>query len=104
MHGRPSLQWPGGWREGTHSTILRHPLAARLLSVPLKDGFLFRDKSFVSPLVVLGLHADCLRLGFGLDRLLDAHVPLLVQALLRHRVGESRAIRQSPGERLRIRD
>ena len=47
---------------------------------------------------ILGLHADRLRLRFGLDRFIDAHVPLLVQLRLGHAVREGRAGGQALGQ------
>src|SRR5678815_6032192 len=50
--------------------------------VALEAGLLLRGEGLVGAREVLGLHADRLRLGLGLERLLDREVPLLMQAFL----------------------
>src|SRR5665647_3543089 len=47
-------------------------------SVALEHRLALGDEGLVGPLVVLGLHADRLRLRLGFDRLVDAHVPFLM--------------------------
>src|SRR5262249_1840131 len=59
-------------------------------SVACKVGFFLAHERLVGALVVLGLHADRLRLRLGLDRIVDAHAPFLVDAALGHGVREGR--------------
>src|SRR5512134_872055 len=66
---------------------------ARLVALELR--LLLGDERVVGALEVLGLHADRLRLGLGLERLLDRLVPFLVQALLGHGMRERRAVGQT---------
>src|SRR5436190_3196866 len=73
------------------------------ISIALEAGFLLLHERLVRPLEVAGLHADRLRFGLGLERLLDGLAPLLVQALLRHRVCEGRAVSQVARHFLRAR-
>jgi hypothetical protein len=51
---------------------------------------LLGDEGVIGTMKVVGRHADGLGLGFGLDRLVDVHVPFLLQHLLGHAVGEGR--------------
>src|SRR3954469_12700027 len=69
-------------------------------SVPLKNWLLLGDERAIRAAEILGLHADRLRFGFGFDRLVDAHVPFLVQGLLGDAVREGRAAREIVGESL----
>ena len=62
----------------------------RRVQLPSNSGALLREKRAVCAPEVLGLHADRLSLGFGLDRCVEAHVPLLVEHRLGHHVGEGR--------------
>src|SRR5947209_8786430 len=66
-------------------------------SVALEYGLGLLEEGLVSALVILGLHADRLRLRFGLDGVVDAHAPFVMDAALGHGVREGRAV----GERLR---
>src|SRR5208282_6121401 len=68
-------------------------------SVSPERGPLLVHEAQIGALVVLGLHADGLRLRLGLDGVIDAHVPFLVDALLGHGVSKGRPV----GERLRRR-
>src|SRR5664279_2201777 len=86
-------------RHGHDSRDVRLPWAS---SVSLEHRLLLGDEGLIGALVVLGLHADRLRLRLGFDRLVDAHVPFLMQALLGHRIGEGRAVRQGLGQCLRV--
>ena len=70
----------------------------------LEHRLLLRDEGLVGAVEVLRLHADRLRLRLGLDRLVDAHVPFLVQhaswSCRGRRSGRRRARRaQSHGRR-----
>src|SRR5690606_17696879 len=48
-------------------------------SIPLENGLLLFDEGAVGALKILSLHADGLGLRFRLDRLFDAHRPLLIE-------------------------
>src|ERR1700747_1220412 len=67
--------------------------------IPLKYRFLFGDKGAIGALEILGLHADRLRLRFGLDELIETHRPFLNELRLGDAVGESRARRNPPRQR-----
>src|SRR5688572_2340141 len=73
------------------------------ISIALEARFFLLHERFVRPLEVAGLHADRLRLAFGLERLLDRLAPFLVQALLRHRMRERRSVGQAACHLLRAR-
>src|SRR5271165_6675317 len=72
------------------------------VSIALKYRLFLPDEGLVSPLVVLGLHADRLRLGLRFDRVVDAHAPFLVNAAFGHRTGEGRTVGEGTGKRLRV--
>src|SRR6266705_2238511 len=67
-------------RESVHET-----------SIALEDWLLLGDEGLVRSAEVARLHADRLRLGFHLDRLVETHRPFLAQHFLGHSVGERRA-------------
>ena len=71
--------------------------------LPSNTGFCFGDEGVVGAGEVFGLHADRLGLGFGFDRLLEAHGPFLVELGLGHHVGEGRAGGDALGERHALR-
>ncbi len=58
---------------------------------------------FESAAEILALHADGLRLRFGLQRLLDAHIPLLIEHVLGHAVRERRPRHQTARQARRLR-
>ena len=79
----------------------REGLRERLL-VALEHRFLLRRESTERAGEVFGLHAERLRDGLGLDRLLDRHRPLHFHHPLGHGVGEGRPCREFAGELLRV--
>src|SRR3989304_3671597 len=72
---------------------------AGLSSIAFENGLLLGHECLISALVILRLHADRLRLGFGFDRVVDAHAPFLVNAALGHAMRERRACRDRIGQR-----
>src|SRR5215469_3053139 len=64
---------------------------------------LFVHEGEISPLIVLGLHADRLRLRLSLDRIVDAHAPFLMNTFLGHRIGKAWPIGERFCQRLRSR-
>ena len=60
-------------------------------SVSLEDGCAFGDEGVVRAVKIIGHHADGLSLSFGLDCLIDAHIPLLLKHFLCHAVCKSGA-------------
>src|SRR5271165_1240775 len=71
-------------------------------SVTLEVWFLFSHERLIGPFIVLRLHADCLRLRFCLDGLVDAHAPFLMDASLGHGMREGRTICKHFGQGLRL--
>ena len=67
-------------------------------SIPLKHRFFLLYEGLVGPVEVGGLHADGLGLGFGFDRLVDAHRPFLIQHGLGHHMRKGWASSQTRGE------
>ena len=76
-----------------HSQVLDAG-TARPHQSPSKTGLRFADERLDRRGGSRRLHADRLRLRLRLDRLVDAHVPFLVQHRLGHRVRERRPRRQ----------
>ena len=66
-------------------------------SVSLENRRGLGDEGLVGAREVTGLHADRLRLRLGLDGLVDAHRPLLVEQRLGHHMREGRAARRCAG-------
>jgi MFS family permease len=91
------------WRFGVAAE--RKPLesAARAPSIALEDRLSFGGEGAIGAAVIARLHADRLRLRLGLDRLIDGHVPFLMQAHLSHGVGEGRPGCKLGGKRDRVR-
>src|SRR5208282_2108122 len=71
--------------------------------ISLEYRLLLFDEGRVGTLIVLGLHADSLRLSLRLDRIVDAHAPFLVNAAFSHCVSECRTIGEGACETLRFR-
>src|SRR5215467_14620035 len=67
--------------------------------VALERRFLLGYKGAVGALEILALHADRLRLRFGLDGLVEAHRPFMSELRLGDAVGEGRARRDPACER-----
>src|SRR5207248_4504509 len=63
-------------------------------SIPLETRLGLAYESFIGALVVVGLHADGLRLRFRLNGLVNPHAPFLMNAALGHGVSECRPFRQ----------
>ena len=72
-------------------------------SIPLENGLFLRDERLVGALEVAGLHADRLGLRLGLDRLVEAHRPFLVELRLGDAVREGRAGNDAPRYLHRVR-
>ena len=66
---------------------------------PSNTGFCFAAKASYARRKSADRHTDRLRLGLGLERLIEAHVPLLVQHALGHGMREGRAGGELGGER-----
>src|SRR5215204_6241485 len=71
-------------------------------SIPLEHRLLLRREGAVGAGEVLGRHAQGLRHGLGLDRLLDRHRPLHGEHALRHGVAEGRTRGDLASERARL--
>src|SRR5690349_12870841 len=72
--------------------------AASLTSIPLEHRLFLRNEGAVGALEVAGLHADRLCLRLGLDRLVEAHRPFLVELRLGDAMGEGRSRNNPLGE------
>src|SRR5581483_3401200 len=102
MLGRPSIEIS---HQLAMARLEKWPVEiAHLIThlVALELGLLLRDKRLVRTPKILRRHTQSLRLSFGLDGLVNAHVPLLLQHLLRHRMRKRRPVSEIAGERTGI--